>query len=188
MTTRRLLAVALLLLLAPLLHGRGASSTPRIVLEGDGVLYFTHYEGGLWRTDGTAGGTRRIHAAGVGEAVVVNGRVYVLTEQQNVPRLLAIDDTGAAKEIRSFEKMSVSGLTAAGSRLFFFTRETGMPGCVRLWTSDGTAAGTRIVAALFTDDASPLATTPERLLFKLYRGPFEYGYRTNYDTWSSDGT
>lgn len=135
----------------------------------DGSLYFNFYSydddsaaaKGIWRSDGTEGGTSLLIPMDewnsyvyMDEGVVVGDSViYMVTqrwigENHDVPVLFLwqIKANGATTNIALPFGMGYS-LVAAGDRAFFTvgTPETG----AELWTSDGTAAGTKLVKDLY---------------------------------------
>lgn len=168
------------------------SSLPAdLTLVGD-HLYFTAVtdivsnERSLWRTDGTAAvpvatppAPHRLTAVGDRLFFLVAGR-----------RELFAADNGSdeAELVASFEVDGFPGfagdLTAAGGRLFMavFNEATGQ----ELWTSDGTAAGTRRVEEISpgTHGSYPqsFAAVDGRLYFAADDG------ETGLELWTSDGT
>ncbi len=101
---------------------------------------------GLWVTDGTAAGTRRLSAfPGEEGGAVANGRLYYLAHDGNlIWSLWRTDGTAAGTEaIRSgFEWPKMMG--AFRDRVVFRSlRESSV------WTSDGTSAGTQLIGRSF---------------------------------------
>ena len=191
---KRLVLAAGLILVAFPGWSRGWSSTPRSITITGKVAYFTDdYPFVVRRTDGTAEGTYTFHTGPNSDGrpvdlAVVNGNVYFLGDENGVTHLYASNGVDAVQSVFAFERMHVNGLTTDGSKLYLFTRSKNIPDCVRMWTSDGTPNGTRIIATLFTDDARGVAKVADTLLFKIYTGPFEFHGRTHYDLWRTDGT
>lgn len=105
----------------------------------------------LWRTDGTAAGTYQlldINAGGSSlprQFVRFNGQVYFLAQTGSNLDLWKTDGTVEGTVLVAglgSGSSQVYNLTATASGLYFFFRpEVGLPS--KLWTSDGTAAGTR---------------------------------------------
>lgn len=166
-------------------------------LDGGDVLLFI--EGVLWRTDGTAEGTRRLLDVSddcadceLREAVSAGSRIFFESSglADPTPRLWRTDGTPEGTVlVRSFPPgdggswLGLRDLTALGERLFFVITapESGR----ELWTSDGTAAGTRLVRDVWQGgDASPSDLTPMdgRLVFVA-----DDGVRGR-ELWTSDGT
>jgi ELWxxDGT repeat protein len=118
----------------------------------NGALYYVGGYGtpdaGLWRTDGTAAGTRPVHRGSIDSIYAGGSRLYVaeLTQQWPAPTevtLLASDGTPAGTTpLRRFE--SVYTAVPHAGRMFFIAREPAYG--TELWSTDGTVAGTRIEA------------------------------------------
>lgn len=101
----------------------------------------------LWRTDGTAAGTRIFHEAprSLLWLQAAGDRLYYLAQEDAGASLWVTDGRDEAVRLRHFQGEPGDlprSPAAAGRRLFFRFRTTGE----EVWTSDGTAAGTRPVA------------------------------------------
>jgi ELWxxDGT repeat protein len=182
----------------------GAAGTlvdSQILVVGDTAYFLarTAGSGGLWETDGTAAGTRRLAAPG----------------DVPVPSTLVDDPTAgggvrlyfAAREgVHGFEPWTSDG-TQAGTRLLADLRP-GEPGSVPVhfrssprgvvfvandgshgrepWLTDGTAAGTRMIADLCPGscsyEPSLLGTAGDDLVIAGHEGPADLAL------WGSDGT
>jgi ELWxxDGT repeat protein len=190
----RSLAVLLALLAAVPALSRGLGGEPYETATTPQLLFFLRDGGQLWRTDGTAQGTWRIDTTGaqsISRLTVMNERLYFLARDARGRDLLyGTDGSRAPAElIARFDGLDVDGLGTNGSRLFFFTQTELIKTCLRMWTSDGTTAGTRVFNSLLTDEASSLAAAGGKLLFRHYpMQAFEWGGRSKYDVWATDGT
>ncbi|MGE5610594.1 MAG: PKD domain-containing protein [Bacillota bacterium] len=131
----------------------GNFSNPSVVFEFKGWKYFTadHYHPALWRTDGTAAGTTLITE-------------LKWDENSPVPMFVSSETT----------------FYSLGDRLLFVMHGFGdeathFPGYQYLWTTDGTAAGTRMLSGLADGSFSPI--------------PFgdEIFYSTGYGYYRTDG-
>jgi ELWxxDGT repeat protein len=110
----------------------------------------------LWRTDGTVAGTRLVKDLlpgrdagdfGGGMAVVGSHVFFAGTDTAGVSKLCVTDGTAAGTHTVAGDQAfsDPAYLTAAGNRVFFLAR--GSEG-TQLWTSDGTATGTRVLTHL----------------------------------------
>lgn len=147
---------------------QGEFATP---IASDGARAFFFVGGnvltdrGLWVSDGTPGGTRRVSFIPAGEdlagtqpAIAAGGHVYYLLSDE----LWRSDGvSGADKLITIPAGRFAGGLTTFGADAYFRTTD-GQGGAAELWRSDGTAMGT----ALFrTGEVSWLASFGGALLF-----------------------
>jgi ELWxxDGT repeat protein len=169
-----------------------------------GALYFLAWansQGGtsLWTTDGTAAGTRMVQAwdvleildlAPLGEHLVFQAAA----EEEELSGLWRTD--GTPEGTVPFREMSfptrnvplhpgirIKGLTLFGGRLYF-AAEGGSEG-FELWSTDGTAEGTRLVRDIHpAGSSSPEAFTVAggRLYFSAYDPAH------GIELWESDGT
>jgi ELWxxDGT repeat protein len=146
------------------------------------ALYFTANTGnpaqprGIWRSDGTAAGTRLLKAFG-SQPQDVNGNTLLPTFTPAGDRLFfRLDDgvhgtelwrtdgtpegTALVRDIAPGPKDgSITSLAAAGGKVYFSATD-GEHG-LELWESDGTAAGTRLVQDIAPGTAS---SNPEQLV------------------------
>lgn len=144
-----------------------------MVALGDRVLWSA--VDGLWISDGTPAGTRRVSSAGASgpneriTLVVVGETAFFPWTDRNGTELWRTDGTpGGTTQVvdlvaptgsSSADGGPVLGLTPAGSLLYFLARDGTKPGWV-LWSSDGSATGTRRVDDL---DTTAPAETPTAL-------------------------
>jgi ELWxxDGT repeat protein len=107
--------------------------------------YFFLRDGGLWATDGTAGGTRRVGSFFASELEAAGDLVYA----SNGDALFRTDGTEQGTTLlKQFLPGSVQSLAGVGDRVFFAAADHFDDPVQRgreLWTSDGTAAGTVLV-------------------------------------------
>jgi ELWxxDGT repeat protein len=149
---------------------------------------------GLWRTDGSAAGTvlfKNINLVTARPNVLVfNGSLYFALETATNVQLwrhnATTGETGTILADLPKSDDSITNLTVANNIIFFLTQDSRNTLSIerRLWTSDGTPAGT---AELVTFNAEPTAST-EIIGF----GNFAY-FRANdgntgSELWRSDGT
>jgi ELWxxDGT repeat protein len=125
-----------------------------------GNLYFVSYDE-LWRTDGTVLGTTFVKQVAtwpdtfVTEMRVVGDRLFIAVDANE---LWMSDGTESGTTfVESIESpgMGVHTLTRAGDRLFFLRDTEGNvigPNPAELWTSNGTAAGTKLVKDFVAGD------------------------------------
>src|SRR5262249_23015423 len=111
----------------------------------------------LWRTDGTANGTVQVFDTGagfptLGQLAVVGGRLLLLDGARPVES--AWLDTGTATAMQVVATVPTSAvspmwsyLATDATRAFFTRGSANVPGS-EVWTSDGTPAGTTLVATL----------------------------------------
>jgi ELWxxDGT repeat protein len=173
-------------LLADLLPGPG-SSAPCDFTPFGGTLVFSAANK-LWRTDGTAAGTSLIRTADQPDGVTARSGLTVVGDQgfftsgpKDSDLWVLTDDLSAAQLIYSFQLTGRIGVQPIAPRfalqhhLMFVVWEFYAP--QQLWTSDGTPAGTRLIAP----DVAALDRLGDRLLF------MRIGYGEG-ALWSSDGT
>jgi ELWxxDGT repeat protein len=178
------------------------TSWPRDLTELDGTLYFTATEGDhgreLWRTDGTAAGTKLV-------ADIYSGRKGSRPDQlaghAGTLFFTAVDRRGKGGELwRSSGKPSgtrmvkdinpgsegslPAGLASAGPRLFFVA-DDGIHG-YELWKSDGTAAGTRLVKDIVRGKGQPYVAWLRGVGDTLFFSAEERTHGS--ELWSSNGT
>ena len=178
---------------------------PRNFFECNGRAYFEASEGsfnrshtsGLWTTDGTTAGTKLLIPAGIG--VGQSGLIVhqALSSQAGAPLIVGVGGYGfelwtvKGTVATKFATLSHSarspasvGFVALGKRILFTggTAATGL----ELWSTDGTAAGTGLVADLLPGPGgsapTELCAAGDRVFFVIddtVRGR---------ELWSSDGT
>jgi len=185
------------------------SSSPAGLTYVNGTLYFTADDGQsgreLWRSDGTAGGTRRVKdlsaAAGdsdPGELTRVGGVLYFAATGAGGRELWRTDGTAAGtvriKDVNAGPAdSSPGGLTEVGGELYF-AADDGRSGR-ELWKSDGTAAGTVRVKDVFPGtydgpgDVVPYSSSPGDLTNVNGTLYFAAGdSAAGRELWKSDGT
>ncbi len=142
----------------------------------------------LWTTDGTAAGTRRVPSGAFPlsidslTAAQTGGFLYVAQGTRGQQKgLFKTDGTDAGTVfLHRFNPRteSLEQLTGVSGRLFFLVLSSSGE---RLWTSDGTVAGTKpVVPAQSLDDPVLWGTLGSRLLFTTGQ--------VNRELWTSDGT
>jgi ELWxxDGT repeat protein len=123
------------------------------------MLYFVN--GGLWQSDGTTAGTKQITVDNnqiIGMLTNVNNNLVFITDEnfyfQNVNLYSLSPSAGSPVLLQSFNPgtystSTIDNITAVGSSFFFSIRTNGInvSGTDVLWTSDCTAAGTKMVAS-----------------------------------------
>jgi len=139
----------------------------------------------LWSSDGTAGGTAKV----TGEAgsfishVAVGDMLYFLVQHDTFFYTLERSDGTPAGTfpLGTWPEIPV-GLTAFAGQLFFSAPS---PQGTELWSSDGTAAGTKVFRNINPDGGSlpyALAVLGDRLYFSAF-DPIR-----GFELWSTDGT
>ncbi len=117
----------------------------------------------LWKSDGSAAGTRIFHRSPhVFEWLFVAGdKLYFLKGDDQGADLWVTNGTPRGTvQLRHFAdgpNLAPHGAVSAGGRLFFLARDGGAS--EQLWTSDGTAAGTRKLTSF--PGFEPLGTFPK---------------------------
>ncbi len=160
----------------------------RVVLSG----WDSNLDDGVWVTDGTPAGTRRIlDLPGLARGADLDGTFYFAASAQDGRALWKTDGTVAGTALVYWFNADPSAhttfrnLTKAGGRLFF-TVDDGVHG-EELWTSEGSAAGTRLVKDLTPgpagsfDDTASFVELGGTLLFSC-------GFSAPCGLWRSDGT
>ncbi len=123
------------------------------------MLYFVN--GGLWQSDGSTAGTKQITVDNnqiIGMLTNVNNNLVFITDEnfyfQNVNLYALSPATGTPVLLQSFNPgtystSTIDNITAVGSNFFFSIRTSGIDvsGTDVLWTSDCTAAGTKMVVS-----------------------------------------
>jgi ELWxxDGT repeat protein len=160
----------------------------------------------LWRSDGTTAGTRLVadltpgaSSTDIGNVVAVGNRVFLEARAgAGGPGQEVWVSDGTARGTRqlthfvepspfSYGISSYGALSAAvaiGNRLFFPARETGLGR--ELWTTDGTAAGTHLVADLCPGSCSGVGTVWPAFQNRIYFTPGDPSHGAG--LWVTDGT
>jgi ELWxxDGT repeat protein len=182
---------------------RGPEDNPRL-WDGSsptavgGTVFFTVFNGDLglqlWSTDGTVAGTRQVVDSGPGKAFAnpnglaeLGGRLYFFaTGPDGSYGLWRSDGTAATPpntaQVRSFGAPfgAVPLPTVHAGRLWFFAAA---PAGVELWSSDGTAAGTRIeLLPGIPRQAGFMASIGAKLMIS------GYAQGRGFELWATDGT
>ena len=170
----------------PCCRGQGASSYPSGLTAVGKTLYFTADDGihgpELWRSNGTARGTRIVKDivpgnpapdSGPGALTKVAGTLFFVTRDGTHYGLWRSDGTAAGTTMLKEVSGQMDFLTAVGGTLYF-----GANG--GLWRSDGTASGTVLVKG-FAGGPSWLTDVAGTLFFTADDG-------SHYGLWRSDGT
>jgi ELWxxDGT repeat protein len=153
-------------------------SFPSDLVNVNGILFFTVDDSKsganvLWKSDGTAAGTRVVRHAGPGvpgsvpvvnpaNLTVVNDRLFFTTpDAGNGVDLWTSDGTMAeivrVKDIHASDnRFSVANFTAASGMLFFTTSDS--TSGTELWKSDGTTAGTSMLRHIRAGGAAGTAS------------------------------
>ena len=165
------------------------------------ALFFKGADGELWKSDGTSAGTARVRdlrpANSTGSLfsrlVVMGGRLYFVADDGVSGLELWSSDgtsvgTARVKDIvPGTGNGIVAGITVApnlfvtSTRVFFFSNATNG---IELWSSDGTSAGTALVADLNPGAGSTFSSTSELTAFQ--DNIFFSG--ADGELWKSDGT
>jgi ELWxxDGT repeat protein len=183
---------------------------PHDLIAHQGALFFltAHPELGtrLWRSDGTDAGTLvlgdSVVAGATGDSLWPVGALTLFagadldhgielwrsdgTEAgtQAVVDLVPGPDNGIGLETAT--GVGAADVAVAGDVLFFTSRTTVAGARHDLWTSDGSAAGTRRVASLpiavINAPPNELTSSGGRVFFSAFTSP------NGYDLWASDGT
>ena len=181
-----------------------SGSNPDEFVQFGGRLVFAADDGisgrELWVSDGTSAGTTLLADINPGAAgsnpnnlFTANGALYFFaTDATGVSRFMRLASIGANVEVLaalSPQPLSLiyactQGNSAVLGKQIFFPANDGQSG-LELWTSDGTAAGTHLVAdiAAGSSDSYPcnLTVFNSRLFFSAV-GP------AGYELWSTDGS
>jgi ELWxxDGT repeat protein len=142
-----------------------------------------HGLGDLWRTDGTSGGTVELFGGEAFQLTPFAGKTYYSAGGV----LLATDgNPGVPEAIAPGRMEEVESLTAFGGRLIFSADDLTTGTGEELWRSDGTTAGTEVLADIApgADSSSPNRFTAagSRLYFTATTAA------TGRELWITDGT
>ena len=173
--------------LAPLdVRPGAASSRPVPVGEAGGRLVFAADDGagrGLFATDG-AGVVRLADGSARYQGARFGGALYLFLCDDGRSCALARTDGTAAGTVRVATLGEVERLgypAATADRLFFLLRPAGAD-TTRLWTSDGTAAGTRAV-----EGAQPVVNDGLRYVVTAADDRVFFSAADGTELWASDG-
>ena len=158
---------------------------PRLLADLNGALLFQATDSTpsykLWRSDGTAAGTAQLSDLGGSflpkDFHTVNGRLVF----RDAPSRLGLSDgTTAGTEIVLGSSVVAFATKPLGHELFFLSQPDSAP--AGLWKTDGTEAGTVLVATHSspTPGVSPVPSGG-KVFYSLFNG-------TSFDLWVSDGT
>jgi len=140
------------------------------------VNFTLSFEPVLWRTDGTAAGSGRVMTAQRPRNLVsFQAQGWFFADQVNAPGTLFATNGLPGGTRRVGNVTHGSGLTPVGNRLVFFSGRD-------LWSSDGTAAGTRKLATLSGSVFSVVTVGGRAFLFSVDFAGF------GRDLWTTDGT
>ena len=164
----------------------------------------------LWRSDGTTAGTRMVAdltpgsaSTEIGNAVAFGNRVFLearagLGPPGQIARQQVWVSDGTARGTRQLTHFtesspfshgissygSLSAAAAIGNRLFFPAHETGLGR--ELWTTDGTAKGTHLVADVCPGSCSGVGAVWPAFQNRIYFTPGDPDHGAG--LWASDGT
>ena len=182
----------------PVCRGQGASSNPSQLTVVGKTLYFTADDGihgrELWRSDGTARGTRLVKDIVSGHRGLQSQRTPSDSPTWPAPSSSSVGDCGnspavAERRHRGGHDDAQGGLrvivelTAVGGTLYFAAKPPQAAVDSGLWRSDGTASGTVLVKAHRENLGGSLTDYRGRhpLLRRATPAP-------DYGLWRSDGT
>jgi ELWxxDGT repeat protein len=194
--------------------GAGSSAPANLVGVGS-TLYFTANDGAggveLWKSNGTSAGTVRVKdivpgapGASPRALTAVNNTLYFVAEDARGHELWKSDGTPAGTVMVKDIVPGPAGAFGYGSSgvysppslaamngILYFGADDGVHG-FELWKSDGTAAGTVLVADIYPGyyyETSPNSSAPQELLgvngTLYFSASDEYAGR---ELWKSDGT
>jgi ELWxxDGT repeat protein len=142
-------------------------------------IYFTDLNGDLWRTDGTAAGTRLLARPDLGSVVLAAGKLadgsnWLSIRGPDGTRNLWRTDHTAAGTRRVRQPYGSTDVATIGGVAYFFDNRN-------LWRSDGTEAGTQLVTTL-SSPPHALTSLNDTLLFVARDATAALQW------WQSDGT
>jgi len=158
----------------------------------------------LWRSDGTTPGTRLVadltpgaSSTNISNVVAVGNRVFLEAEAGIQGQEVWVSD-GSARGTRALTHFvqsrpfsfgpsllrSLSAAAAIGNRLVFPASETGLGR--ELWTTDGTVAGTRLLADLCPGACSAVGTVWPAFQNRIYFSAADAQH--GLELWVTDGT
>ncbi|KFE71815.1 ELWxxDGT repeat protein [Hyalangium minutum] len=169
--------------------------------EFDGVLYFGANDGvhggELWRSDGTAGGTRMVEELNPGPESTFPRRFartqqafyFVGSQPRSVHVFRSMGKPGAVSVLERFEDNFIFNLTPVKSRIFFLVDND--EGEASLWKTDGTPASTRELRFFHGEYPHDFVALGNRLVFSAggnFNGTDFGGEPEGEELWTSDGT
>jgi ELWxxDGT repeat protein len=121
------------------------SSYPFFTTVFDGELYFVAFLNGLWKTDGTVEGTRRVFPGLFDDLIDLPGRLLLQSRKAigSSGSLWVTDGTAAG--ISVLAGVESGGFLGRAGDIAFFSGHDAEHGS-ELWRTDGTSAGTFLVA------------------------------------------
>src|ERR1051325_2297155 len=168
-------------LLKDLVPGTGGSDPNGFTLLND-VVYFGAAKG-LWKTDGTEGGTVLVKATDkVSDMAIVGSRLYF----RDFNTMWTSDGTEAGTQsLGTFTAIYLGGLTPFGDKLIF--EAVAPPFGGEFWITDGTAAGTHVIR-----DIEPNSSSVAQVAFTTVVGNVAYfsafTIANGQELWKTDGT
>jgi ELWxxDGT repeat protein len=143
----------------------------------------------LWSTDGTRAGTYAItHFAGgqVSSPFVMGQKIYFFYQSFDARTLYETDGTESGTRAIFVVPDSLTNIAATDQLLYFVTKGNRDNPPISLWRSDGTAAGTSVIATM-PSGSLVYGTAVGRLAYLTFY--FDWRpYAQNYELWRSDGT
>jgi ELWxxDGT repeat protein len=164
--------------------GLPAGSDPTQLHDLDGSLIFsTSGPGGLWRSEGTASSTTRIHtSASIAYGAAATNNILIFSGSGD--RAWRTDGTPAGTFVLNTEARYPYRFAAANG-LVFFNASTTTQG-EELWQSDGTVAGTHITKDIAPGTAHTIPRTLLGTATQVFFPIFTQGVGN--ELWRSDGT
>lgn len=165
----------------------GFYEEPDEIAAAGGQVFFRKEDGSLWRTDGTAAGTRRLASSVFPGLTEFQGRLVFAVQQEEGYGIWRTDGTAAGTQ-KMLDSPSGAGfpqyLTGLGPDLYFAAYDL-TDNKTGIWRSDGTLAGTRRVALLDGDYVDGFGETPAftRVGARVY-----FAGTDNEAVWRTDGT
>lgn len=169
------------------------ATAPGILTNVGGTLFFlakdpTFYDTTVWKSDGTEEGTKAV-SGGPSYAhrlMELDGELYILAGLSQYSQLWKTDGTGTEQVTPYSLPLSVNyrfPVVSAGGLLHFVVKDATKGD--QLWTSDGTAAGTKAVKNLAATKGWSEVDWLWSVGGKAYVG---IARQTGYQLWSTDGT